>query len=55
MVYQKDIKDNLSKGKVLCFASGYTIHFGLIEPPSYVSVVLVAPKMIGEGIRRLFV
>jgi len=54
-IYEKEIKNNLSEGKVLCFASGYTVHFKLIEPPDYVSVILVAPKMIGEGIRRLFV
>src|SRR5690606_34907864 len=42
-------------GAALVFASGYTVAFGLIEPPPSVDVVLLAPRMIGAGVRDLFV
>jgi ketol-acid reductoisomerase len=45
----------LSAGDVLVFASGYSVAFGLIEPPAKVDVVLVAPRMIGAGVRDLYV
>jgi len=53
-VYKKDIEPFLEKGNVLNFASGYNITFKFIEPPKDVDVILVAPRMIGEGVRELF-
>jgi ketol-acid reductoisomerase len=38
----------------LCFAHGYNICFDLIRPPADVDVVMVAPRMIGEVVRRTF-
>lgn len=54
-VYEKEIRGELSQGKVLNFASGYNIGFGLIKPPSNVDVVMLAPRMIGKYVRELFV
>lgn len=53
-VMEEDILPHLSKGKVLDFASGYNITYGFIKPPKDVDVVLVAPRMIGKGVRDLF-
>ncbi len=53
-VYYSDIHGQLRSGKTLCFASGYNITFGFIKPPENVNVVLVAPRMIGRGVRELF-
>ena len=53
-VFQQDIAPGLKKGDVLDFASGYNIAFKLISPPSFADVVLVAPRMIGLGVRDLF-
>ena len=52
--YEKEIAPFLRKGQVLNFASGYNIHFQYICPPPFVDVVLVAPRMIGKGVRDTF-
>ncbi|MDH7487823.1 MAG: ketol-acid reductoisomerase [Anaerolineae bacterium] len=52
-VFEQEIAPHLS-GKVLAFASGYNVAFGFITPPPDVDVVLVAPRMIGAGVRDLY-
>ncbi len=54
-VFEKDVAPHLQPDKVLDFASGYNVAFGLIKPPDFVDVVLVAPRMIGPGVRDTFV
>lgn len=41
----------LRPGHTLAFASGYNIAYDRIKLPSDVDVVLLAPRMIGEGVR----
>ncbi len=53
-VYREHIHDNLEEGNALGFSHGYNIHFGLIEPPEYVDVILVAPKGPGRMVRELY-
>ncbi len=53
-VYQESILPNLSKGKALLFSHGLSIHFGLIEVPKDVDVIMVAPKGPGHMVRRLY-
>jgi ketol-acid reductoisomerase len=53
-VFEEEIAPRLREGQVLVFASGYNIAFGLIAPPPFVDVVLVAPRMIGAGVRDLY-
>jgi ketol-acid reductoisomerase len=50
-VYAKEIAPHLSEGKVLSFAHGFNIRFGLIKPPSFVDVVMIAPKGPGHTVR----
>ncbi len=50
-VYAKEIAPHLSKGNVLGFAHGFNIRFGLIEPPDFVDVVMIAPKGPGHTVR----
>jgi len=50
-VYEKDVAPHLLPGNLLDFAHGYNVGFGLIEPPSSVDVVFIAPRMIGAGVR----
>lgn len=50
-VYEKDVAPHLAPGKLLDFAHGYNIAFGLIVPPKTVDVVFIAPRMIGAGVR----
>ena len=40
-------------GKTLVFASGYNITYKFIAPPRETDVVLVAPRMIGQGVLDL--
>jgi ketol-acid reductoisomerase len=53
-VYARDIGPTLAPGKSLVFSSGFNIFYGLIKPPAEVDVVLVAPEMIGLGVRENF-
>jgi ketol-acid reductoisomerase len=53
-VYQDQIALNMREGIVLNFASGYNITFGHIVPPPDADVIMVAPRMIGDGVRNLF-
>lgn len=53
-LYEKEIAPNLSAGKTLMFAHGFSIHFGFIKPPADVDVTMVAPKSPGHRVRELF-
>ncbi len=50
-VYTNEIAPHLSPGKVLSFAHGFNIRFGLIQPPNFVDVVMIAPKGPGHTVR----
>ncbi len=50
-VYTKEIEPNLKEGKVLSFAHGFNIRFSLIKPPSFVDIVMIAPKGPGHTVR----
>jgi ketol-acid reductoisomerase len=54
-VYEKWIKSSLKPGDVLSFAHGFNIHFREIMPPDFLDVVMVAPRMLGDGVRATFV
>ncbi len=54
-VYKKDIEPNLTKGKMLMFAHGFNIHFGFIDAPKDIDVVMIAPKGPGHTVRSEFV
>jgi ketol-acid reductoisomerase len=53
-VFENKIKPNLKENSALVFASGYNIGFKLIQPPENVDVLLIAPRMIGVGVRENF-
>ncbi len=53
-VLKKEIKPYLEKKHKLVFASGYTIAFDLLKTPSFVDVLLIAPRMIGVGVREKY-
>ncbi len=54
-VYRQDIAPDLRPGQTLNFAHGYSILYGIICPPPEVDVIMVAPRMIGVGVRQRFV
>ena len=53
-LYTSEIAPNLDAGDALLFAHGFNIHYGVIEPPGDVDVVMVAPKGPGHLVRRTF-
>lgn len=53
-VYKEEIEPYLKAGDVLNFASGYNITFKNIIPPSDIDIIMVAPRMIGQGVRELY-
>jgi ketol-acid reductoisomerase len=54
-VYDAEIAPNLRPGRLLLFAHGFNIHFGLIDPPGGVDVGMVAPKGPGHLVRSVYV
>jgi ketol-acid reductoisomerase len=53
-IYAKDIAPHLAAGKMLMFAHGFNIRFGIITPPADVDVAMVAPKSPGHRVRELY-
>ncbi|MFW9969523.1 MAG: ketol-acid reductoisomerase [Candidatus Odinarchaeota archaeon] len=53
-IFEKNIKPNLKQNAVIVFASGYNIGFKLLIPPNNIDVILIAPRMIGVGVRENF-
>lgn len=54
-VFQTSVRPHLQPGAALLFAHGFNVHYGQIEAPPEVDVVLVAPKGPGDLVRRQFV
>ena len=53
-VYQNEILPYISPTAVLGFIHGFSIHYGHIDPPPGVGVVMVAPKGPGVTVRERF-
>ena len=53
--YKKYVKDNLRPGAAIAFAHGLNVHFGLIEAPEGVDVIMMAPKGPGHTVRGEYV
>jgi ketol-acid reductoisomerase len=53
-IFREGIMPYLRPGSGISFASGYTIAFDEITPPPDVDVLLIAPRMIGVGVRERF-
>src|SRR4028118_706391 len=43
-IYEKQVSPYLNPGKSLLFPHGFNIHYGLIQAPPDVDVLMVAPK-----------
>ncbi len=53
-VFAENIKPNLKEGNTIVFASGYNVGFNLLDLPSNSDVLMIAPRMIGVGVRETF-
>ncbi|GGA52649.1 ketol-acid reductoisomerase (NADP(+)) [Kroppenstedtia guangzhouensis] len=54
-VYKNQVAPHLKPGSALFFSHGFNIHFGQIDPPEDVDVVLIAPKGPGHLVRRVYI
>jgi ketol-acid reductoisomerase len=54
-VFNAEIGPNLTTGAAITFASGYTLANQLVQPPADVDVLLLAPRMGAELVRKRFV
>jgi len=53
-VYNTEIKEHVTEGKVLSFSHGFNIVFDKITPPEEVDVIMVAPKAPGTEERKVY-
>ncbi len=53
-IFEDKIKPHIRPNSILVFASGYNIGFKLLQPPENVDILLIAPRMIGVGVRENF-
>lgn len=53
-IFQTQIEPFLKQGVIINFASGYNITFNKIIPPKHADIIMVAPRMIGQGVRELY-
>ncbi|MCA8994585.1 MAG: ketol-acid reductoisomerase [Planctomycetaceae bacterium] len=54
LIWNEQIAPGLEAGNALVWASGYNVGYGLITPPEDVDVLMVAPRMTGHMVRKLF-
>jgi len=54
-IYRNHIRDQLSPGNVLMCSHGFNVHFGQVEAPQGVDLLLVAPKGPGHLVRSEYV
>ncbi|MCL1877365.1 MAG: ketol-acid reductoisomerase [Defluviitaleaceae bacterium] len=54
IIFENDVKPNLSPGDYLMFAHGFNIHYNQIVPPSDVNVFMIAPKGPGHTVRSQY-
>ncbi len=53
-VWLKGVKPYMKSGADLVFAHAFSVHYGLVVPPSNSDVYMVAPKSPGEMVRRAY-
>lgn len=53
-IYRTVVAPRLKAGNALVFAHGFSICYGLIEPPDDVDVLLLAPRMPGHCLRSRY-
>ena len=53
-IFERQMKPNFKPRVLLNFASGYNLTFHNIELPKDSDVVMAVPRMLGQGVRELF-
>jgi ketol-acid reductoisomerase len=53
-IFGEHVAPNLRKNQTLLFSHGFAVHFGTVQPPADVDVIMVAPKGPGHIVRRQY-
>lgn len=53
-VFREQIAPHLRNSTTLVVASGYNVAFQLLDVPASIDVIMVAPRMIGAGVRERY-
>jgi ketol-acid reductoisomerase len=53
-IYRELIAPHMGKGEALVFSHGFNIHYGQIQPPADIDVLMVAPKGPGALVREQY-
>jgi len=53
-IFREHIAPHMRPGTALVIASGYNIAFNLLALPDNIDVIMVAPRMIGAGVRERY-
>ncbi len=53
-LFKNDIEPYLKKNATVNFASGYNVAFKLIKPAPDRNIIMIAPRMIGVGVRERY-
>jgi ketol-acid reductoisomerase len=53
-VFRASVEPYLKRGGSVVFASGYNYFFHTLEVPEHANVLMIAPRMIGFGVRERF-
>jgi len=53
-IFDDKISPNLKPGSVIIFASGYNYYYELVKVRQDVTVLMIAPRMIGWGVRDVY-
>ena len=54
-MFKQDVATNLDPGQAIVIASGYNITYGFLKYPASVDVLMIAPRMIGTGVRSGYI
>jgi ketol-acid reductoisomerase len=54
-IFRQHVRPNLSPGNILMCSHGFNVHFGQVEAPPGVDLLLIAPKGPGHLVRSEFV
>jgi ketol-acid reductoisomerase len=53
-LFREQIAPHMRPNTALVIASGYNVAFNLLDLPEHIDVVMVAPRMIGTGVRERY-
>lgn len=54
-MFNQDVRPHLKPGQAIVIASGYNVTYGFLKYPADVDVLMIAPRMIGTGVRLGYV